>query len=356
MKNIKNILSQALYGLHEYELANGMNAYQQFTEEDFQNYVQDSFQEILPQLSFFFVDDSALKFNSESDDEFFKFHNKEWGSIIEKLERFISFSIWVGSENNEKFREVACENDDVMFDVLIKLHARASLVSNEILCLIKNGYPDAALSRWRSLYDILVIFISIYTFGPDCAERFYHHHVVDKFNSLTKSREAKEQYPDKYEYLVVDDEETQYLESLYDSLLTKYGKKYRFDYGWLEGFVEPKNKNGKVTFADIEKALSLDHYAPYSKIASQNIHASSQSLNFNLSSSSSSFQQLCVGRSTLGATIPIEGLATSMFQITSNLLNYISTEDNKIFLAMLLYHFKEIKRSLNSRQTVNNDN
>lgn len=346
MKDIKDILTQALYDLYEYESKNGKNTYQEYTEADFRTYVQESVDSILPKLSFYFIDDSILKFNTESDDIFFKSHNKQWGTLIEKLERFISFSVFVGSEINEEFRLSASETNDVMFDVLIKLHARASLASNEILCLIKNGYPDAALSRWRSLYDILVIFISIFTYGPECAEKFYHHHIVDKFNNLNKSKQAKDNYPEKYKDLVVDDDQAKQTEELYNYLLTTYGKKYRFDYGWLDGFVEPSNKNGKITFADIEKTLSLDHYAPYSKIASQNIHASSQSLILNLATNGSSYDQLCVGRSSLGAKVPIEGLTLCMFQITANLLNYFSTKDNKIFLAMLHYHFKDIMNFL----------
>lgn len=342
MKEIKNVLSQALFKLYEYELNNGITAYQEFSESEFRDYTEQSSSYILSKLSLFFSDSSAFEKNNKYNNEFFK--NKKYDTLIEKLERFISFSTWLGEINNKELSrhtDTDCESD-FMFEVLIRLHGRASLVSNEILCLIKSGYPDAAISRWRTLYEILVIFISIFQFGPDCAERFYYHHITDKFKALIKTVETKERFPSLFTDLIIDNDDTENLEKLYKSLINKYGNKYRFDYGWLEGFILPSQKNSRLTFTDIEKHFALDHYAPYSKIASQNIHATSQSIHFSTSLNRSSTKALGVGKNSLGMIIPIQGVTLSLFQITSNFLDYCSSKDNKIFKAVLYYKYLEI--------------
>lgn len=55
------------------------------------------------------------------------------------------------------------ENDrnsrlDLIMNVLFKLHSRSIQMSKEILTLLRNGYPDGALTRWRSLHESNVIF------------------------------------------------------------------------------------------------------------------------------------------------------------------------------------------------------
>ena len=42
-------------------------------------------------------------------------------------------------------------------DALIRLSARACRVASEICCLLRNGYPDGALARLRTLYEIEVV-------------------------------------------------------------------------------------------------------------------------------------------------------------------------------------------------------
>lgn len=60
-----------------------------------------------------------------------------------------------------------------MFITQRELHGRACQIFSEILCLMKNGYADAALARWRTLYEISIISDFIKTEGENVAKSFY---------------------------------------------------------------------------------------------------------------------------------------------------------------------------------------
>src|SRR5690606_25692448 len=60
------------------------------------------------------------------------------------------------------------DNDEVMA-ALAHLFPRALLVTQEIICLMRGGYPDGALARWRSLHEITVTAMYIAKVGKDAA-------------------------------------------------------------------------------------------------------------------------------------------------------------------------------------------
>ena len=55
---------------------------------------------------------------------------------------------------------------------LSELHRRASQQYLEILTLIKNGFPDGAFARWRSMYELSVISSFIHKYGEAVAAKF----------------------------------------------------------------------------------------------------------------------------------------------------------------------------------------
>lgn len=85
-------------------------------------------------------------------------------------------------ENNEK------EKIHYSFIVLQHLHGRACQIFLEILSLMKNGFPDGAYSRFRSLYEISVIANFICENGENVAKAFYNSH--DKKNNNYKWAKA----------------------------------------------------------------------------------------------------------------------------------------------------------------------
>ena len=66
-------------------------------------------------------------------------------SYIEKLEEAFG----------NKISEITVERDFI--NVLMRSYPQCILVLKEVLCLIKNGYPDGALARARRIYENMII-------------------------------------------------------------------------------------------------------------------------------------------------------------------------------------------------------
>jgi hypothetical protein len=48
-------------------------------------------------------------------------------------------------------------DDNAQHLALVKLHARACLISAEILSLLRSGHASGAHARWRALHEVAVI-------------------------------------------------------------------------------------------------------------------------------------------------------------------------------------------------------
>ena len=60
---------------------------------------------------------------------------------------------------------------DYVFEALSRLLARACRIAEEVLVLLKAGYGQGALARWRALHEVAVVADLIAENGEDCAER-----------------------------------------------------------------------------------------------------------------------------------------------------------------------------------------
>ncbi len=99
--------------------------------------------------------------------------NKNWGKPLDLLEALISVSLEAGQDFHEKFGPIAAQENNIVFDVLTRLHARGCQVSSEILILLRNGLADGAHARWRTLHEICVEAQFIALYGNDVALKVY---------------------------------------------------------------------------------------------------------------------------------------------------------------------------------------
>lgn len=67
------------------------------------------------------------------------------------------------------------ENEEVLIYVLRYLNGRAIQIANGILVSLRNGYPDDAYSRVRTLYEIYIIIVFIAKYGYDIAFKYLNH-------------------------------------------------------------------------------------------------------------------------------------------------------------------------------------
>lgn len=80
-----------------------------------------------------------------------------WKPGMDLLKMMLICSQEFGSTYNERSRALAVEEQNYKFEAIVGLHARSLRVANEICALLIAGFPDGALSRWRSLHELAVV-------------------------------------------------------------------------------------------------------------------------------------------------------------------------------------------------------
>jgi hypothetical protein len=65
------------------------------------------------------------------------------------------------------------------WEILIRLLVRAWQVTDEILCLLENGFADGAMARWRTLHEIHVVAAVLMRHGESITERYLAHQAVE---------------------------------------------------------------------------------------------------------------------------------------------------------------------------------
>lgn len=264
-----------------------------------------------------------LKEHRSLSDDFVARNISRWAEAFDLLETLIVICTESGDTFNSAHRPQAASEDDLVFDLVIRHHARACHIANEILCLLKNGFADAAHARWRALHEVAATAMFIAKHGKECAERFYYHEVVDSYNGMIEHKK----YEHRLQAKGPTDEEIAECKVQFDLLIKKYGKKYADNYGWAS-YLFPNYS--KVGFGAIEKDVQLEHMRPYYKWASQNIHTGSKAMRNRLGLCETNEDLLLVGQSNSGMTDPAHATAISLTQITAALLLLKPTVDHVV--------------------------
>ena len=130
-------------------------------------------------------------------EEFEQRNIERWKEAFDILETHIVICTEAGEEFNSSYRSEAVENDDIVFDIVVRHHARACHISQEILCLLKSGFADAAHARWRALHEVTATALFIAKHGKECAERFYYHDVVDSYDGMFEHKKYEHRLQEK---------------------------------------------------------------------------------------------------------------------------------------------------------------
>ena len=244
---------------------------------------------------------------------------EHWRRPIDLLELFITLAREAGSDFNSEFRNQTASSDDAVFEALIRLHGKACQVSNEILVLLSSGYADGAHARWRTLHEIAVISYFLSEHGQELAEKYLLHDAIQRYKLACQyqkhsGRLNQEQIPrEEFDNLKVE----------HDRLVSEFGNPFKSDYGWAASITHPKSP----TIVTIEECVDLEHWRPYFKMASDNIHANSHGTYFKLGLASHQSNVILAGSSNMGLVDPGHSTAISLHQITAVLLANRSSFD-----------------------------
>jgi hypothetical protein len=254
-----------------------------------------------------------------------------WGKGLELLKMFITISREVGSEINAAAR--VKDNLAVSTDVMTRLHARACQISEEVVCLLENGFSDGAMARWRTLHEVSAVTSLILKHGEELAERYSAHQAIES----AKAARLYQKHHQRLNQPPIKQETIDFIERERMMLLQKYGKEFDKNYGWAAKHLQIADPTLAIL---IEKA-DIDHLSPYYKMASHNVHANPKGIYFKLGHIGES-EVLLAGPSNAGLTDPGHSTALSLLQITAAIVSIEPTLDDLAALRILQTLEKEV--------------
>lgn len=256
-----------------------------------------------------------------------------WGKSLNSLEVLIRIATECGETFNKEWRTKAVEDQNLVFDVLTRLHARGCQVAQEVLVLLKGGFADGAHARWRTLHEITTVAMFIADKGNDMANRYLLHNDIESYKAILQQAEHAVPLG-----LTVEQSEIEWFKRKYDGLIAQFGPDYRHEYGWAAHALS----KGRPNFLDIEQAVSLEHLRPYYKLASHNVHANPKGALFKLGLLAGG-PVLLAGASNAGLADPGQLTAISLNQLTLTLLHTKSEIDTVISMKILASFSDECK-------------
>lgn len=268
-----------------------------------------------------------LRQQKRSDAGFESRNYRRWKKPLDLLELLWTVSEEVGSAFNQAERPAAVEAKDYKFDALVSLHARALLIGREILCLLYGGYPDGALSRWRSLHEIAAIAVFLQAQDQDISHRYL---ASFQFASYKAAKQLKE-YAERARIDPASEEEMDFMKRQCEAFAGRFGNEMYNEYGWAFTAL----KNPKPNFSQIEKVVGLDHWRPRYRWASQHTHGGYRPPLAMLGAAEVTQPTHLVGQSNSGFTDPLHMTAISLNQVTGSLLLTRPSLDNIIFIQVI---------------------
>lgn len=240
-----------------------------------------------------------------------------WKEGFDLLEMLIVISSEIGAAIKADTEPDDVNMVDYKLEAVVTLHARALLVSREILCLMTNGFADGALGRWRTLHEVAVVASLLAAEDQSISERYLLSRDVHDFKSAIMYRKHEEGTTAP----PLDEEEFQALEEAYHDIVTKYGKEMKRDWGWALPILKEGKKEGYTpTFSDLEKRATLDHWRYRYKWASGDTHGNHRPNRSMLAAVETEDDVLFVGESNSGMVEPAHMMAISLLIATVALI------------------------------------
>jgi hypothetical protein len=256
-----------------------------------------------------------------------------WNKPLELLDLDIALVVELGGAWSNKLRS-GKRKDGELIEVVTRLHARSLQVAGEVRALLREGFADGALSRWRTIHELAVVALFIAQEGNEAADRYLAHLDVDSYKAALGYNRAAP----LLNYRSVPPKHLAALTKKVEALKSKYGKLFAEDYGWAASGLKGKSPN----FANIEEAVHLERFRPYFRLASNTLHAGPKGAYFRLGTYDTNI--LLAGASNVGLQEAARLTALSLAQITSCLLSLEPNLDSGVWTGVLLDLSNKVER------------
>lgn len=259
---------------------------------------------IKKQLRQFKQSKKELKGVRKYNDAFDKRLFNRWKPAFDRLELMIEIATEIGQSHSHDIKDDESISSSKIIIALNHIYPKSLLILREILCLMKGGFADGALTRWRSLHELAVTALYIEKHGEEIAHRYLLSHNF----SMLKFAEQINEYSGLIPEPKFTEDEIEYLKRNVDlakQILGEPNRKNR-DGEW------PKILKSHTDFAAIEKDVGLDHMRPYYHWSSQYIHSNHRLKEQYLGLIETSENVHLVGKSNGGLVLPFYLSATTM--------------------------------------------
>jgi hypothetical protein len=263
----------------------------------------------------------------EAEASFIQGNYKKWSVGFDLVEIYLNISHQIGESINTEFRPSAAKNGNFIFEATIALHARALLVSREIFWLLRGGFADGALGRWRTLHEISVVVVLLSENDPVISQRYLLHRQIQNY----KSMKTYVEYQEGANLTPLQDDALSKAKGAYDKILDEHGEEMRYDWGWAASALSCKNP----TFRQIEKHVGLDDWRPRYRWSSQDTHAGYRPIEAMLGTLESQQPFLLTGPSDSGLIDPAQMMAASLYTVSEVLVRLAPNIDRIIYVNVL---------------------
>lgn len=257
-----------------------------------------------------------------------------WRDAFNQFEQLIVMITEVSEANDQELRKKAIKTQDFKFEALASITTKALLITREIHCLLKGGFPDAALARWRTLYELSVVSQFLTQNDNNIALRYiasYH------FHSLRAAKELNS-HSDRGSLMPFAAEEIEELEKKALDVESQLGCRLKKDYDWAWPVLAvnaPNLKPDRVSFSEIEKNVGMDHWRPRYRWANQHVHSGYRPPDKLLGMAESEKLLALVGPSNSGFVDPFQMTSISLVHIITNFLLLKPNIDRIIMIDIL---------------------
>lgn len=249
-----------------------------------------------------------------------------WGRSVSLLRMLLTVSREFGELANASFRSSEDHETPVLADVLLRLHARACQVTDEVACLLAAGFSDGAMARWRTLHEIAAVALFLREQGEAVAQRYVDHEVIESARAARDYDECRE----RLGYEPIAEVELVEIHEAHEKAVANYGPSFDGPYGWAADALRLK----KPTLKDVRAAAGIDHMRSHYRLASHNVHANPKGVFVKLGLLGDS-GVLLAGPSNAGLSEPGQNAAISLTQVCSALGTLEPTMDTIMVLHIL---------------------
>ena len=237
-----------------------------------------------------------------SNDAFIKRNREKWSKGFIKLHALREICLDAGINFQKQFLKNTKYHNDELIGVFMRQHAHACRISGEIICLLEGGYPDAALARWRTLYEMVIQCLIIQKHGREAAIDFIKYGLVKTVEGIEEHHRTAEEMGHE----TFTDEELNFYFELRENLIGN-------DKSWHWA----RKYTGVAKIEKLREYVGLDKWSHNYKLASRNIHADYYEVGSLYAMQEAKEDVLLVGQSNSGLTEPAHFTAISLSQITA---------------------------------------